>query len=256
MSDTEENREHPGCARIQQGAWLGLMLTKLIVVSAVALAGAAGASASIAVAYDAQRPVLRVDKAGNAEVSWTAGGVRRFLLVPPAGRVYPGRRLAGADVSRAVAAPPIPFRRILRRTPDGRLWALQAWRVRPEGSVELHFSRWRGKTPEVTLAGKSSGAGELLSGRATLAGRPVPLFSPTPEGKRLRSYVYLDRLVGGSWRRIGGVATRTDGSFRRLLRPSELGSRYRAVLIGPNIGATLAPDAVSVILPSSRAVTP
>jgi hypothetical protein len=118
--------------------------------------------------------------------------------------------------------------------------------------VELRFSRWRGKPPVVTLAGEPRLDGELLTGRATFAGRAVPLTSPTPEGKRLRSYVYLDRLVAGSWRRIGGVATRADGSFRRLIRPSELGSRYRAVVPGPNIGATLAPDAVSTILPTSR----
>ena len=51
---------------------------------------------------------------------------------------------------------------------------------------------------------------------------------------------------------MGGVATRSNGTFRRLLKPSELGSRYRAIVTGPNIGATLAPDAVSPPLPSSR----
>ena len=209
------------------------------------LASGGGVSAAITVAYDAQRPALRVDAAGNAEVSWTAGGVRRYLLVPPAGRVFPGRRLPGPDVSRAAAAPAIPFRRVLRRTPDGRLWALQAWRVKPGGPVELRFSRWRGAVPEVTLTAATDTAGELLAGRATYAGRGVPLMSPTPEGKRLRSYVYLDRLVGRSWRRIGGVATRANGTFRRVLKPSELGSRYRAILPGPNVGGILAPDAVS-----------
>jgi hypothetical protein len=223
-----------------------------VLAAGVALAGAASASASITLAYDAQRPALRVDTDGNAEVSWTAGGSRRYILVPPTGRVFPGRRLEGPDVSRPSAAAAIPFRRVLRRTTDGRLWALQAWRVHPGGPVELRFSRWRGRPPEVRVAGKPQSGGELLSGRATFGGRAVPLTSPTPEGKRLRSYVYLDRLVGGGWRRIGGVATRADGSFRRLVRPSEVGSRYRAVVPGPNLGATLAPDAVSTPLPTSR----
>jgi len=218
----------------------------LLLAAAFGLAAPAGAAASITLAYDAQRPALRVDERGNAEVSWTAGGTRRYLLVPPAGRVYPGRRLAGADVSRPGTAAAVPFRRVLRRTPDGRLWALQAWRVKPGGPIELRFSRWRGKPPEVTLASKPLFNGELVFGRATFGGRPVPLTSPTPEGKRLRSYVYLDRLVGSSWQRIGGVATRADGTYRRLIRASELGSRYRAVVTGPNIGTTLAPDAVSV----------
>jgi hypothetical protein len=206
-----------------------------------ALALPAVASASIAVAYDAQRPALRVDAAGNAEVSWTAAGVRRYLLVPPTGRVFPGRRLVGADVSRVTTSPALPFRRVLRRTPDGRLWALQAWRVRPGGPVELRFSRWRGALPEVTL----TEADDVLSGRATFRGRAVPLTSPTPEGRRLRTFVFLERFAGGSWRRIGGVAPRANGTFRRAVKPTERGSRYRAILPGPNVGATLAPDAVS-----------
>ena len=209
----------------------------LLVVIVGALALTTRAFASITVATDAQRPALRVDGAGNAEVSWTAGGERRYVLVPPAGPVFPGRRLIGADVSRPAAKPALPFRRVMRRTPDGRLWALQAWRVRPGGPVELRFSRWRGEPPLVTLAAELAFEGELLSGRATFAGRAVPLTSPTPEGTRLRSFVYLDRLVGGSWQRIGGVATRANGTFRRLLKASELGSRYRAVVTGPNIGS-------------------
>jgi len=223
-----------------------------VAICLCALAWAGAASASITVAYDAQQPALRVDSAGNAEISWSSGGSRRYLLVPPTGRVFPGRRLAGADVSRPAGAPAIPFRRVLRRTPDGRLWALQAWRVQPGGPLELRFSRWRGVPPEVTLKAEVAFEGELLSGRATFAGRAVPLTSPTPEGKRLRSFVYLERLVGGAWKRIAGVATRANGSFRRLLKPSELGSRYRAIVPGPNIGATLAPDAVSASVPSAR----
>ena len=97
------------------------------------------------------------------------------------------------------------------------------------------------------LAAELAFEGELLSGRATFAGSPVPLTSPTPEGKRVRSFVYLDRLAGGSWQRIGGVATRANGTFRRLLKASELGSRYRAVVTGPNIGTTLAPDGVQEV---------
>jgi hypothetical protein len=135
----------------------------------LALVFAPDAAASITVAVDAQRPALRVDAAGNAEVSWTAAGVRRFLLVPPAGRVFPGRRLEGADVSRTTMEPALPFRRVLRRTPDGRLWALQAWQVVSDGPVELRFSRWRGALPRVTLRVED----DLLSGRATFRGRAV-----------------------------------------------------------------------------------
>ena len=86
--------------------------------------------------------------------------------------------------------------------------------------------------------------GELVSGRATFGGRPVPLHSPTPEGKRIRSYVYVDRATASGWSRIAGVATRADGSFRLFIPPGKLGARYRAILPGPNVGTTLAPDTV------------
>jgi hypothetical protein len=217
----------------------------ILVGSLASLALAASASASITLGTNAQRPALRVDARGNAEVSWTAGGVRRYVFVPPTGRVYPGRRLAARDVSRSSTAVALAFRRVLRRTPDGRLWALQTWRVRPGGPVELRFSRWRGAPPKVTLAAEQRFEGDLLTGRATFAGRAVPLYSPTPEGKRIRSFVYVDRATTSGWSRVSGVSTQADGSFRLYVPPQSLGLRYRALLPGPNIGTTLAPDAAS-----------
>jgi hypothetical protein len=166
--------------------------------------------------------------------------------------VYPGRRLTAADISRSSTAVALPFRRVLRSTPDGRLWALQTWRVQPGGPVELRFSRWRGEPTKLTTASEPRFDGELVTGRATFAGRPVPLYSPTPEGKRIRSYAYVDRATTSGWSRISGVATRADGSFRLFIPAGKLGVRYRTVLAGPNIGTTLAPDAASAPVPSSR----
>jgi hypothetical protein len=199
------------------------------------------------VGYDAQRPALRVDAGGNAEVSWSSGGARRYLLVPPRGRVLPGARLPGRDVSRAASAPRLPFRKVLRRTPDGRLWALQTWRARPGGPVELHFARWRGAATRVTLTVDA----DALEGAADFQGRPVTGFSPTPEGKRLRHYAFLECLGCGAagWKRLTGVATRGDGSFRVLLRPAWRGTRYRAIVAGPNRGATFAPVASAQAAP-------
>ena len=224
--------------------------TILVLVTSLVLAGSA--SASVTLATNPERPALRVDRQGNAEVSWTAGGVRRYVFVPPTGRVYPGRRLTAADVSRSSNAVALPFRRVLRRTPDGRLWAIQTWRVRPGGPVELRFSRWRGAPPQITLTSQPRFDGELVSGRATFAGRPVPLSSPTPEGKRIRSYAFVDRSATTGWNRIAGAATRADGTFRLFVPAGKLGARYRAVLPGPNIGATFAPDAASAAVPTSR----
>jgi hypothetical protein len=214
-------------------------------LSAAVLAAAGSAAASLSVATDAQRPGLRVDARGWAEISWTAGEARRYLLIPPAGRVLPGGRLRGRDVSRA-ASVRIPFRKVVRRTPDGRYWALQEWRVRPAGPVELRFSRWRGRPTKLVIeAVEPSAGGYLVRGRATFAGRPIPLWSGTPEGKRLRSYAYIDRSTPAGWRRFGGVAVRADGTFRRYAAAAAGHPRFRALLPGPNLNAVWAPDAVS-----------
>jgi len=212
----------------------------------VGLAGVGSASASQNVATNVQRPALRVDSHGWAEVSWTAGGVRRFLLIPPAGEVFPGRRLTRRDVSTPTSAVSIPFRKVLRRTPDGRFWALQAWRVRPDGPVDLRFSRWRGAPTQVVIeAVEPRFDGYVVRGRATFHGRPIPPWSATPEGKRIRSYAYIDRATPTGWRRIGGVRVRADGTFERFV-PAGGPPRFRAVLPGPNISSTVwAPDARS-----------
>jgi hypothetical protein len=215
-------------------------------VGVVALAGVGSASASLNVATNVQRPALRVDARGWAEVSWTAAGTRRFLLIPPTGRVFPGRRLTRPDVSSPTTAVAIPFRKVLRRTPNGRFWALQLWRVRPDGPAELRFSRWRGRATQLVIdAVTPRPDGYVVSGQATFHGRPIPLWSLTPEGKRIRSYAYIDRATPTGWRRIGGVRVRADGTFVRFVPAGGI-PRFRAVLPGPNISSTVwAPDARS-----------
>jgi hypothetical protein len=212
----------------------------------VALAVAGSASASVKVATNVQRPALRVDARGWAEVSWTAAGARHFLLIPPTGRVFPGRRLTRPNVSTPTSAVAIPFRKVLRRTPDGRFWALQLWRVRADGPAELRFSRWRGAPTQLVIESVEPRLdGYVVHGRATFHGRPIPLWSTTPEGKRIRSYAYIDRATPTGWQRIGGVRVRADGTFERFV--SAAGTpRFRAVLPGPNISSTVwAPDARS-----------
>jgi hypothetical protein len=227
-------------------------MTRLLLVCLAALAGAAHASAATTITRDAQRPALRVDAQGNAEVSWTAGGVRRTVFVPPTGKVYPGRKLTAPDVSRADSSVALPYKRVLRRTPDGRLWALQAWRPAAGAPVELRFSRWKGAPPAVTLATEQRFDGERLTGHATFGGRPVPLFSPTPEGKRIRSYAYVERRTGAGWGPVAGVATKANGSFQLFVPKGKLGTAYRALVLGPNVGTTLAPDGVSAVVPTAR----
>jgi hypothetical protein len=218
---------------------------RLAVVALLAGLLVPAAAGSTTVADNAARPSLRVDAGGNAEISWTAGGVRHTLLVPPRGRVLPGGHLAGADVSRASSSVVVPFAHIVRTGHGGWNFALEAWRVLPGGPVELRFARWRGAPTVARLSAEQTTTGVLLSGSATLAGRPVPTTSRTPEGKVLKQYAYLDVFTGGQWRRLGGVAVRANGTFRRLAPHAKVGTRYRVVVPGPNVGSTYAPDALA-----------
>jgi hypothetical protein len=223
----------------------------LLVIVALALGDAA--AASITVATNVQRPALRVDARGNAEISWTAGARRHYLLVPPTGRFLPGARLPGRDVSRSTTAVAIPYRRVLRRTPDGRYWALQTWRVGFARAVELRFSRWRGAPTRITLVAEPFRRTELLTGRATFQGRPVTGSSPTNAGTRILHSAFADCWACGAvgWVRFGAKRTSGDGSFSITVPLDRRGTKYRVSITGPNRGATLAPDAATVA-PSVR----
>jgi len=221
----------------------------LLIGVAAVLLSPAPADASIWVASGARSPQLRVDARGFAEVSWRdARGVRRTVLVPPRGRLLPGGRLSGRDVSRPVALG-LPMKIVVRRTPDGRLWALQRWRVQPGRPEELHFSRWRGAPTRVDAQVVCCVADRpRIEGRATFGGRPVFGYTSTPEGRRMRLIAHVDcfgcALNQSGWGRMLGVFLRPpDGSFALLVRPPWEGDRYRVTVAGPNRGATLAPDA-------------
>jgi hypothetical protein len=197
---------------------------------------------SVWIANGAAHPVLRVDAKGDAQVTWSGGSV----LVPPHGQLYHGGSLSGSDVSKPAPAAGIPFAVSVRRTPDGGLWALQAWQVMPGGPVELHLARWQGQPTRLTLASD----GTHLTGTLSFHGKPVSGTTFTLEGKHPRIYVYLDCFACGGkadWTRMIGVQPKPDGSYSVLLRPDWTGSRYRATVLGPNLGTTLAPDAQAIV---------
>ena len=219
----------------------------LAAAGALALAAAVPAPASITVAANVKRPALRVNAQGYAEIGWTERGVRRTLLVSPRGALLPGARIRGRDVSRATSAVAIPFRRVLRQTADGRYWALQSWRVRPDGPVELRFSRWRGAPTRVTA---NVILERRLVGAAEFGGASLPDWSRTRGGRRVRTFAYVDCFgcpaAPDSWRRLLGVAT-TSGTFAAALTPERRGTEYRVSVTGPNVGASYAPDATTVV---------
>jgi hypothetical protein len=212
----------------------------LLVVLGVAQPG----SASYGIATDASSPGLRADAKGSAEVSWRAGGARYTFVVPKSGEGYHGV-LAGPDILRP-ANVPLPMAVVVGKTPDGTLWALQQLAVsgRP---TSLDLSRWRGAPTKLTLTTD----GKRLRGSVTFDGRPVSGSSPTPAGRPVRVYVYIECFgcpgESSQWMLMLGVPPKADGSFSVYLRSSWMGRRYRATVAGPNVGGALAPDAQTVI---------
>jgi hypothetical protein len=215
----------------------------------VCLAAVAASQASIKIAGDAKKPTLRVARSGVAEVGWTTqAGARRFALVLRDGSVRYGARLGARDVSRPTHRVKLPFSVTVRETPDGRLWALQAWRRLRTGPFELMFSRWRGKPTRLTLSATCcKWRSETIQGRASFHGKPVHGFSATRDGVPLDPFgrnVYLDTYRSGKWQRMMGIlARRPQGKFRLWIRPHWRGTIYRGTIRGPNRGWTLAPDA-------------
>lgn len=224
-----------------------LLLTAL--ATACWTAAATPSIASVGVARNAGGARLEVGPGGVAQVTWrTTAGTVRTAVILKRGEVRWGRRIAGTDVSRPALDVSLPLAVSVRRTPDGRLWALQEWRRLRNGDRELHFSRWRGAPTRLTIrAVCCKWRSERIRGTASFHGRPVHGFSATRGGVPLDRFgrnVYVDALQGGSWTRIVGVLTkRPNGWYRVWIRPEWRGARYRGTIRGPNLGWTLAPNA-------------
>lgn len=228
---------------------LGRQIGVVFLVAAVCAETSPASIGLISAPFD--RPALRVDAAGNAEVSWFTGGTRRAVLIPPTGELAPGT-LPGPDVSVAAPGIVLPYRKAIRRTPDGRYWALQAWQTAFKGPIELRFARWQGAPTEITLAFKNRGRYVLLTGKATFHGRPVAGTYRTNGGALISLAAALDcfgcpAAKGNRWFRFNGVKTAPDGSFGSGLKQAWMGARFRASIVGPNIGSTLAPDAATTL---------
>jgi hypothetical protein len=237
---------------LQAGPLL-LSSVRLAVLIAICVASAAvtaaSAPGSVEVAVDARGgESLRVDAAGDAEVSWTAAdGSQRSLLVGRDGSLRYGAP-AGADISHPAAGVAIPWAVVVRRTPDGSYYALQAWRRLDTGPVELRFSRWQGEPTKLTLRAVCCKWGhENVVGDASFHGRAIYGSKATAQGNPLDPYgrnVYLDSYRGGRWDRMMGILThRPTGSFSLWIRPEWAGGRYRGTIPGPNWSWTLGPDA-------------
>ena len=214
-------------------------------MAALAVAGSAGASIDVTAKGGA--PSLRVDANGAAEVRYVEAGVSKTLLVPPSGRYLPGGRILGADVSKPATRAGLAGAVVVRRTPDGRMWALQRTPTERDGRTTLRLARWQGDPTEL----EAELAGERLTGAARFAGKGVFGTSPTTAGKAVTHFALVDcwRCQGAAgWKRLLGVRLRGPrGTFAVALRPAWRSSRYRVTVLGPNRGPNYAPDAVAVV---------
>jgi hypothetical protein len=212
-------------------------LITLSLAATVSACSAATARGSVWITNGAPPATLSADAAGNAEVAWQ----KTMLRIPLAGKVVHAA-LGSRNVSRPASVSGLPFSPTVRRTPSGWSVALQRWDVAGQ-TPALHLARWKGAPTKLTLTVN----GTHIDGTATFQGRPVTGSSPTPTGTQMRIYVYLECFAcpaaPNGWSPMLGVTPKADGTFQVLLRPEWMGSRYRASVEGPNIGATLAPDA-------------
>ncbi len=222
-------------------------LIPIVALAAAVLPGAA--DASIKIAGNAHDASLRVNAKGVATVFWTtSGGKRSSAVVLPSGKTMYGRAAGGADVTKATDEVSLPMVVELRKGPSGGFWALQSWKRLKDGPTELRFSRWSGAPTKLPInAVCCKWRSEMVKGQATFHGKPIYGYSATPAGvplDKLGRNVYIDFMKGGTWHRAMGILThRPTGKFSLWIRKYWRGTAYRARMIGPNWGRTLAPDA-------------
>ena len=137
----------------------------LALVAVAALAAVPAATGALGVATGVTAASLRVDAAGNAQVSWTTRGSQRTVVVTAQGTIATGRTLVGADVSKPLRGTHVPFQQAIRSGPGGWYYALQARRTEAAGPMSLRFSRWRGVPTEASLRRSSSTRASVSPGR-------------------------------------------------------------------------------------------
>jgi hypothetical protein len=213
-----------------------------------ALVAPVAAPASIIVDRVTTGEQLVVDASGRAEISWLVNGARKTGVVTGSKLVYPASGV-GAPAGKRVPAT-VPFAVVQYRLPNGEQFALQKVQRLGQfgklGPVELHFARWHGAIPELTLGL----VGPKLCGQAFYHGTPIYGTHHTAGGNptdALGRNVYLDvSRAGGGWLRMEGVLLRPGGFALYLRMASWQGAQYRALLTGPNLAGDLAPDVVAI----------
>jgi hypothetical protein len=144
------------------------------------------------------------------------------------------------------------------KAPDGSYWAVQAWQrmlpnygLRPNAKQsvwELRLSHWTGELAVLDVRQNwAYRRFHHLYGRFTYQGKPVHGFKSTKWGNPLDTFgrnLYVDTFnsaYGGGWKRENsflmhkGSGSFCYGFFPHGRRPSGVGQRYRATIIGPGV---------------------
>jgi hypothetical protein len=209
----------------------------------------ASASASLRISAWTSGERLTVMRNGTAQITWREAGHKRVAIIRGGHVIYRGH-VARAHDGRQVK-PSVAYGVAEVVLPNGTHYALQ--RVRrlgqfgQRGAPELRFARWRGAKPRLALTSEWAYNGRLprICGTATYHGRPFFGGRHTLSGRPLDALgrnVYIDVLRPGGWFRIMGVLTRPRGFALLIREPAWRGSRYRALVPGPNVDGDLAPD--------------
>jgi hypothetical protein len=217
-------------------------LSALAVVAACL--SAAPAHAALRLDSGTSNESMVVDAHGTVAVTYTTGGRSRTVVVSGSTLRYRGAGVTASPSARRVT-PTVPFALVQMGLPDGRQFALQRLHRTGQfgvlGPEELFIARWRGAPTSLTL----TQSGGRLCGTVTYHGVPVYGGAHTPTGDPLDGIgrnVYLDALRPAGWYRLLGVLTRPRG-YALALTADRRGSRYRALVVGPNVGGDLAPVA-------------
>ncbi len=250
-----------------------LLLTGLVLLTAVELSVAGPASASFIIGRNPQHPTLKVDATGHALISFSVGGQQQHVLVWGAENALPptrGRTQTAfkVDFSGGFALHESNYYKTIKNVckpytgpplawyvpgsgctaPDGSFWALQVWQRmlpdlgfkpwKPEQAVYEAASRLRGPTAAQPRS-KSGGAG--AQGRSLFTS--CSANSPTA-GSRFS--VSAPRASGSPPTPGGGTCTWTP-STRPTGRAGAARTRSSASnRTAPSATCVLAPPAASL----------
>ena len=242
---------------------------------------ASSANASQLIDRNATAVSLAIDKKGEALITYRDGGAVKHVLAWGAiNAIAPSRTRAQVAFKLDYAGgwgeyhrtywktfrgscgaydgPPLAWKVVACKAPDGSYWALQAWQrmlpdygVAPAGtqaSWELRLSHWTGALPVLSISTDWAWhQWNPLFGTFTYAGSPVFGFTSTSGGNPLDTFgrnVYVDTFdsaYGAGWRRENSFLTHTGtGAFCYSVNPhgshpAGTGTKYRATVEGPGV---------------------